>query len=178
MGELPNVTREYFQILVIRELRKAGFEVGDVRVHRRSELPEPQRGFVMELTAPLAHAAWHKRALVACRRQDDAVGRDVVDAVGARLTDARAEVGILFATADFHSEAVAAAQHAGVALLRVIDGRKAYDGSGYSAPGHYPAWLPAHTVEVVDQDAGGLIRARLLPAGGGAAMVLAAFEGG
>ena len=56
MGELPKVTPEYFQILVVRELRKAGFEVGDVRLHRRSELPEPQRGFVLELTAPLTRA--------------------------------------------------------------------------------------------------------------------------
>jgi hypothetical protein len=176
MGELPNVTPQYFQILVIRELRKAGFDVGEVRIHRRSELPEPQRGFVLELTAPLAHADWHKRALVACRRQDDAVGREVVDALKSRLQDARAEVGIVFTAGAFRDEGVAAAQQAGVALLRVIDGRKAYDGGQYGAPGHYPAWLPAHTVEVVDRDPGGRIRARLLEPGGGAAMVLAAFE--
>src|SRR5260370_32036359 len=60
MGELPKVTPEYFQILVIRELRKAGFDVGDVRIHRRSELPEPQRASVLELAAPPAHAGWHK----------------------------------------------------------------------------------------------------------------------
>src|SRR3989441_2438749 len=178
MGELPKVTPGYFQILVIRGLRKGGFDVGEVRVHRRSELPEPQRGFVMELTAPLAYADWHKRALVACRRQDDAVGREAVDNLESRLQDAHAEVGILFTTADFQDEGVAAAQQAGVALLRVIDGRKAYDGGGgqYGTPGHYPAWLPAHTVEVVDRDAGGQVRARLLEAGGGAAVVLAAFE--
>lgn len=149
MAELPNVTPEYFQILVIRELRKAGFEVGDVRIHRRSELPDPERGFVLELTAPLGHRAWHKRALVACRRQDTAVASDIVDSLKARLSDAKADVGILFATAGFHEDTVAAAQQAGIPLLRVIDGRKAYDGGGYGTPGHYPAWLPAHTVEVV-----------------------------
>jgi len=174
MGELPKVTPEYFQILAIRELRKAGFDVGDVRIHRRSELPEPQRGFLLELAAPLGHAAWHKPGLVACRRQDDVVTRDVVDSLKSRLGDARAEVGILFATAEFHDDAVAAAQQSAIALLRVIDGRKAYDGGGYGTPGHYPAWLPAHTVEVVDRDAG-QIRVRLLEAGRGAAMVLAAF---
>lgn len=175
MSELPNVTPEYFQILVVRELRKAGFDVGDVRVSRRSELAEPERGFVLELTAPLGHGAWHKRALIVCRRQDDAVGRDIVDSLKARLGDAKADVGILFATADFHNDAVAAAQQIGVALFRVIDGRKAYDGGGYGPPGHYPAWLPAHTVEVVDRDAGGQVRARLLEPGG-TAMILAAFE--
>ena len=175
MAELPDVTPEYLQILVVRELRKAGFEVGDVRIHRRSELPEPERGFVLELTAPLSRAAWHKRALIACRRQDDGVGHDVVDALKARLGDARADVGILFATAGFSAEAVAAAQQMGVALFRVIDGRKAYDAGGYGTPGHYPAWLPAHTVEVVSRDAVGQICARQLEAGA-AGMVLAAFE--
>ena len=175
MGELPKVTPEYFQILVVRELRKAGFDVGDVRIHRRSELPEPQRGFVLELAVPLAHAAWHKRALLACRQQEDVVTRDVVDSLKSRLGDARAEVGILFATADFQEETVATAQQSKIALLRVIDGRKAYDGGGYGTPDHYPAWLPAHTVEVVDRDAGGQIYARLLEAGG-APKILAAFD--
>lgn len=178
MAELPNVTPEYFQILVVRELRKAAFDVGDVRIHRRSELPDPERGFVLELTAPLGLAAWRKRALVACRRQDDAVGQDSVESLKARLGDAKADVGMLFATAGFHTDAVAAAQQAGIALLRVIDGRKAYEESGHGTTGggHYPAWLPAHTVEVVDRDAGGQIRARLLEAGVGAAMIVAAFE--
>jgi restriction endonuclease len=181
LAELPNWTPEYFQILVVRELRKAGFEVGEVRVHRRSELPEPQRGFVLELTAALASGAWGKRALVACRRQDDAgrAGRDVVEDVKSRLADAQAEIGIIIATTEYQDEAVTAAHHAGIALFRVIDGRKAYDrsggGGGYGTPDHYPAWLPAHTVEVVDRDAGGQIRARLLEPEG-AAMVLAAFE--
>ena len=174
MAETPKVTPEYFQILVMRELRKAGFDIGDVRIHRRSELPEPQRGFVLELTAPVSHATWHKRALVACRSQNDPVSRDAVDDLRSRLAGARAEVGILFATAVFCDETVAAAQQSGIALLRVIDGRKAYDGGGYGTPDHYPAWLPAHTVEVVDRD-GGQIRARLPQSGRGAAMVLAAF---
>ena len=92
-----------------------------------------------------------------------------------RLGDARAEVAILFATADFHEETLAAAQQSRIALLRVIDGRKAYDGGGYGTPDHYPAWLPAHTVEVVDRDGGGQIRGRVLEAGR-AAMILGAFE--
>ncbi len=177
LRELPNVTPAYFQILVVRELRKAGFDVGDVRISRRTELPEPERGFVLELVAPLARGAWHKRALIACRRQDAAVGREVVDALNARLGDPRAgaDVGILFATADFREEAVAAAQQLGMALFRVVDGLKAYDAGGYGTPGHYPAWLPGHTVEVVDRDAGGQVRARLLEPGG-AAMVLAKLE--
>jgi len=46
MADLPVVTTDYFEILVVRELRKVGFEVDAVRIHRRAELPEPERGFV------------------------------------------------------------------------------------------------------------------------------------
>src|SRR3954468_9328946 len=149
MSELPTITTEYFQILIVRELRKAGFEVGEVRIARRTELPEPERGFILELTASLAHGDWHKRALVACRRQENTVNAAIVEDLIARLPGARADVGILVATADFDAGAVVAAQQSGIPLLRVMDARKGYDGSGYGTPGHYPAWLPAHTVEVV-----------------------------
>jgi len=45
MAELPDVTPDYFEILVVRELRKAGLEVTEPRVHRRTELAEPSGGF-------------------------------------------------------------------------------------------------------------------------------------
>ena len=79
MSELPAVTPEYFQILVVRELRKVGFDVGTVRTHRRSELPEPEQGFVVELFVPLSRAGANWRALVACRHQTHAVENDVID---------------------------------------------------------------------------------------------------
>src|SRR2546423_7553209 len=79
VSELPAVTAEYFQILVVRELRKVGFDVGTVRIHRRSELPEPEQGFVLELAVPLSRAGTTWRALVACRRQAGAVEREVIE---------------------------------------------------------------------------------------------------
>jgi len=165
VSELPAVTPEYFQILVVRELRKVGFEVGTVRTHRRSELPEPEQGFVLELVVPLARAGTTWRALVACRRQAGAVEREVIESVKARLPEVRADVAIVFATADFSSEARAAARESGVPLLRVVDGRTAFDTSGWNNPGHYPAWLPAYLAQLVDRDVSGDPRARLLEAG-------------
>ena len=66
------MTPEYFEILVVRELRKVGFDVGTVRTHRRSELPEPERGFVVEFAVPLAQAGRTWRALVAGRHRPGA----------------------------------------------------------------------------------------------------------
>lgn len=160
MPELPEVTPDYFEILVVRELRKAGLEVTEPRVHRRTELPEPERGFLLELFVWLRRNAWHKRALIACRRQLGAVGGDAIDAVASHVAEAQADVGLLFATAAFAPDCLAAADARGIALLQLVDAHTAFDTNG-----HYPAWLPAYLVQLVDCDAAGQARARLLEAG-------------
>ena len=177
MSELPAVTPEYFEILVVRELRKVGFDVGTVRPHRRSELPEPERGFVLELRVPLARAGTNWRALVACRHQTHAVEPEVIVSLKARLPEVPADAGLVFATTEFGTDALAAARAAGVALLQVIDGRTAFDTSGWNNPGHYPAWLPAYLTQLVDLDISGAgqPRARLLEAGR-ADMILDCFR--
>lgn len=173
MPESPEVTPRTFEILVVRELRKAGFEVGEVSVHRRTELPEPERGFLLELLLALGlgGTGWRKRALAACRRQTAAVGGAAVEDVSRRLADAPAEVGLLFATSDFAPDALAAGARHGIALLRLVDARSAFDAAGWGTPGHYPIWLPAHLVQLVDRDAAGQARARLLEAGHAASLV-------
>jgi len=164
MGTAPDVTPEYYQILVVRELRKIGLDVGEPRVQRRSELSEPQRGFVLELLVSLSRSGWHKRALLACHRQDDPVMQEIVAGLPSRVAAAKAEVGVVVATAEFDPGAVAAAQQAGIVLLQVVDGRKAYDLSGWGTPGHYPAWLPAHALQLVERDSGGAVHLRPLEA--------------
>jgi restriction endonuclease len=165
MAGLPEVTRAYFEILAVRELRKVGFDVIDPRVHRRTELPEADEGFLLELVAWLQRNTWRRRALIACRRQRRAVGREAVDDLAGRLAEAKAEVGLLFAHAAFEPEALTAASERGIALLELVDARVAFDTGGWGAPGHYPPWLPAHLTRLVDRDPAGQTRTRLLEAG-------------
>lgn len=166
MSDLPEVTPDYFQILVVRELRKVGFDVGQPVVHRRSELPEPERGFVLELQIPLRRPGSTWRAVAVCRHQSGSVERDVIESVKHRLPEIPADVALVFATPAFTADAVTAAHEAGIALLRLVDGRSAFDMSGWSTPGHYPAWLPAYLSQLIDRDIAGQPRARLLEAGG------------
>jgi len=179
MAELPDVTPDYFEILVVRELRKAGLEVTEPRIHRRTELPEPERGFLLELLVWLRRNGWQKRGLIACRRQVSAVGAEAINTLALHLAEAQAEVGLLFATTDFSPEALAAGGEESIALLRLVDARIAYDTGGWGTPGHYPAWLPAYQVQLVDRGPGGQARARLLEAGQ-ATIILERFraEGG
>lgn len=164
---LPTVTPDYFQILVVRELRKVGLELTDPRVYRRTELSEPEQGFLLEVRVWLRRNAWEKRALVACRRQDGGapIGRAPVDDLAERMANAQSDVGLLFATTDFGPDALEAAAERSIALLRLVDARTAYDAGGWGDPGHYPSWLPAYLVELVDRDQAGQARRRLLEAG-------------
>src|SRR5216117_3590317 len=76
MLELPELTPEHFEILVMRELRKIGLDVSELRTHRRSMLPEPERGYLLELKGVLRRPDWQRRTLIACRRTAaDRIGR-------------------------------------------------------------------------------------------------------
>ena len=164
MRAIPDITPAYYQILVVRELRKTGLDVSELRVHRRSELSESQRGFVLELTASLRRGGQTNRVLIACYRQDDPVTPEIVTQVPERAKAAHADLAAVVTTADFEAASVAAAQQSAVVLIRVMDGRTAYDASGWGAPGHYPAWLPAHALQLVDRHTDGAVRLRPLDA--------------
>src|SRR5207249_7127888 len=137
MLELPKLTPEHFEILVVRELRKVGLEVSELRIHRRVTSREPEEGYLLELKGVITLAIWRRRALIVCRRQEATIGRLEIESLRDHLKEADVEVGILFATASFAPDAVKAA-HGSLALLRVTDGRTAFDTSGWGAPGHYP----------------------------------------
>jgi Restriction endonuclease len=167
MPELPELTPQHFEILVVRELRKVGLDVAELRIHRRATLPEPERGYLVELKGVLSGAAWRPQALIACRRQDTPIARAAVESLRDHVKEAGAEAGLLFGAAEFDPDALRAAHDGDVALLRVTDGRSAFDTSGWGPPGHYPAWLPAYCAQLVTRDPLGQPRYQLLEPGQG-----------
>jgi hypothetical protein len=171
MLELPPLTPERFAILVVRELRKVGLEVSDLQIHRRTTLPEPEQGYLLELAGAVSRPPWRRRVLIACRRQDAPIGRVDVESLRAHLKEAGSEAGILFATTTFDRDALQAAQDGPLALLRVTDGRTAFDTTGWGTPGHYPAWLPAYCAQSISRDVMGEPLYRLLEGGQGEALM-------
>jgi hypothetical protein len=171
MLELPELTPEYFEILVMRELRKIGLDVSELRTHRRTTLPEPDRGYLLELKGIVRGAAWQRCVLIACRRQQRPIVAAEVELLRDHVKEADAEGGLLFGATDFDPDALMAAQDNGLALLRVTDGRTAFDTSGWGAQGHYPAWLPAYCAQSVMRDPLGQLRYQLLESGQGGVIV-------
>src|SRR5690348_9055478 len=121
MLELPELTPENFEILVVRELRKVGLDVAELRVHRRATLPEPEQGYLLELKGLVSGSGWQGRTLIACRRQQRPIGSAEVEALEQHLKEADAEAGLLFGAADFDPDALQAARDHALALLRVTD---------------------------------------------------------
>ena len=171
MQELPELTPERFEILVVRELRKVGLDVSELRTHRHSMLPEPERGYLLELKGVLRRTDWQRRTLIACRRQQRPIGSGEVESLKEHLREAEVEAGVLFGAAAFDPDALTAAQDQAVVLLRVTDGRTAFDTSGWGTPGHYPAWLPAYCAQSVARDPLGQLRYQLLESGQGGVIV-------
>ena len=171
MVELPELTPEHFEILVMRELRKIGLDVSELRTHRRTTLPEPDRGYLLELKGVVRGAGWQRRVLIACRRQQRPIVAAEVEVLKDHLKEADAEGGLLFAATDVDPDALTTADDAAVALLRVTDGRTAFDTSGWGTPGHYPAWLPAYCAQSVARDPLGQPCYHLLESGQGGVIV-------
>ena len=171
MLELPDLTPEHFEILVMRELRKVGLEISELRIHRRTMLPEPDEGYLLEVKGVVRGAGWERRVLIACRRQQRPIVAAEVELLKDHVKEADAEGGLLFGAADFDPDALTTAEDTALALLRVTDGRTAFDTSGWGTPGHYPAWLPAYCAQAVTRDPLGQPRYELLQSGQGGVIV-------
>src|SRR6266436_7391167 len=171
MLELPDLTPEYFEILVMRELRKVGLEISGLRIHRRTMLPEPDEGYLLEVKGVVRGAGWERRVLIACRRQQRPIVAAEVELLKDHVKEADAEGGLLFGAADFDPDALMTAEDSAFPLLRVTDGRTAFDTSGWGTQGHYPAWLPAYCAQSVMRDPLGQLRYQLLESGQGGVIV-------
>src|SRR2546429_6413256 len=138
MLELPELTPESFEILVVRGLRKAGIQVSEHRIHRCSTHPDPERGYLLELKGVLGRGPERRHTLIGCLRRQAPIGRSDIEAFKDHLQEAGVEAGVLFRTAGLEPEALTAAQPPPPAPPRGTDGRTAVDTSRWGTPRHQP----------------------------------------
>jgi restriction system protein len=170
------ISPDRFEILVVRELRKAGFEITDVRIVRWIRAPGDTGEFDVDLTACLHAPGEVHHVLIGCLHRISPIRRELVARIGERSRQADSRSTLVFATSEFDREALVYARDHGIALLRVVDGRAAYDSGGWGVRNHYPAWLPAYAAQLVALDEAGLTNATLL-AGGQPRMLLDRLKG-
>src|SRR2546427_3123170 len=105
MLELPELTPESFEILAVRELRKVGLEVSQLRIHRRATLPEPERGYLLELKGVISRAPWQRRVPIARPRPQAPPGGAAGGALRDHPTGAGGGGGLPFCPAALQPDA-------------------------------------------------------------------------
>ena len=148
MSDVGSITAEAFEILVVRELRKAGIEPVQVR---RQPLHSSEPGFAFDLVARLECYGHRWRALIECSNHPRPVSAEDVSALRDRADEAHLVSALLCTTAAYAPEAVARGDLLRVALLRVVDAHHASTNAGWLQPGQLPAWAPEFKLELVTQ---------------------------
>ena len=150
-----------FELLVERELRKAGFEPGRTRrLDSGHDDSDGEGGYVLRFAVTLTAGGARHSAVVECRREDASPPAGEVRALAVAAQSAAAHALLFFTATDISAEARSEAETAGVAVLRVIDGRSAFQ--AYITGERAPAWLPEHAAQLLTRAVDGGISWRLL----------------
>ena len=143
---MSSITPAAFEILVTRELRRAGVEPSGLRRH---ELRTTETAFQFDLIGRL-EAYRHKwTVLIGCSNQLSAIGPTDIRELRRRADEARTASALLFTTAQFEPAALATARELYTPLLQVVDARAALLQAGLIQSGPLPAWVPEFTVLLV-----------------------------
>lgn len=161
MADPDALTPDGLEVLLARDLRKAGLDVGRVRRKRLERADDGSGDYRIELAVEV-RGPRPVRLVAEGNRGPDPLDAVAVDRVAARITESET-AALLLATSGFEPDALSAAGDAvPVALLRVSDARAAYDSSGWGPPGQYPIWLPEHLLELAARDPTGAPAYRIL----------------
>jgi hypothetical protein len=148
MSEPHSITPGMCEILVARELRRAGIEPIGLR-RRAGAIAERDGGCSFDLIGRLEAYGRRWRALIGCRITADPVEADHVGVLRRRADEAHASSALFFATAAFLPGAARRAEELRVALLRIVSTQQAMPYAATTETGSLPAWTPEYTVEIV-----------------------------
>ena len=166
MGDPRSLLPHEVEIFVVRELRKAGLDPAGMKVRDRTRGSGGPGDYAVELLCSLRIADSDHRLLIECRNEQAPLTAPLVEALHAKLADAKAQYTMMFSTSGFDAEAVRTARTLGVPLLAVTDGKTAFARSPWGMAGDPPAWVPEYMAELVELDVMGQPRHVLLASGG------------
>ena len=185
MGDPRHLRPDEVEIVIARELRKAGVQLASLRVIARAPAsPNDDTGYVVELAGSVSGAERTDRTvLVELRNEVRLADADAVRAFEARKppgSDAdgprrlqpvparpRPEVSdrplrVLVSATGFAPAAAAEAKATGIVLLRIADGRAAFLRSQWAMGDQPPAWVPEYMAELADLGPAGDVRYQLI----------------
>jgi hypothetical protein len=190
MGDPRRVRPDELEILVARELRKAGVALSRLALlPRRAATPMAAGEYSVEFGAVIGDDDARQDALIECRNQIAPIGMTAVQSLDARrrarpvddgparlldiprvapvveAADVEPRLAIMFSMSGYERDAVREAQSLGIALLAIADGPAAFRRSQWAVGAQPPAWVPEYMAEVVDLDPAGAVRYQMLVSG-------------
>ena len=189
MGDPRRVRPDELEILVARELRKAGVMLSSLVMTRNVESSKDAGEYSIDFGAILGDRDAPREALIECRNESAPVGAAAVQALDARrrarpaddgpvrlmspptatvaveAPHAERELAIMFSMSGYEPEAVREARSSGIVLLAIADGPAAFRRSQWAVGAQPPAWVPEYMAELVDLDPAGAVRHQMLVSG-------------
>jgi hypothetical protein len=184
LGDPRHVRTDEVEILVARELRKAGLALSQLRVlQRATRAPDDAAQYFMRFTGSGNAGRGETEVVIDFRNEAAPVSAELVraflaipsdreEAAGpARLMPAREALEkvegppllrVMFSTSGYDADAVREAHALGVVLLAVADGPAAFRQSQWSMGAQTPAWVPEYMAELVSLGPGGVPRRELI----------------
>ena len=159
MRDPASILADGFEILVTRELRRAGIEPVGLRRSQARPSSSAAVGYTFDLNGRLQAYGHRWSALIECRNLRDMVTVTDIDALRERADVAGASSALLFVTRDVDAAAVAMARAKAIPLLRIVDAQTALIAAGVIQAGQLPAWLPEFTAEIVTPEGTRLLEA-------------------
>ena len=159
MSNPGSISPDAFEILVTRELRRAGIEPVSLRRSPARPSSADANLYSFDLNGRLQAYGHRWSALIECYNLREVVTVAAIEALRERADAASASSALLFFTGDVADSAITTARMKAIPLLRIVDAQTALVAEGVIQAGQLPAWLPEFTVEMVTPE-----RRRLLEA--------------
>lgn len=149
MSDPRAITTDACEILVTRELRKAGVE--PVGLRRRPAPSSAGNEHIFQFDLPGKLRAYDRTwsVLIECRNTIHTIDVSDVEALRARAQTTNASSTIFCTTSDYHEAALRRAGECGVLLLRVVDAQTVFVATGVITTGQLPSWVPEYTLQIV-----------------------------
>jgi len=189
MGDPRRVRPDELEVLVARELRKAGVTLSKLGVTRIQLSAKDPTEYSVELGAVVGDRDALREALIECRNAIGPIDVGAVQALDARrraravddgparllgpasitptsdLPHDESRLAMMFSMSGYEPDAVREATSLGIALFAIADGPAAFRRSRWAVGAQPPAWVPEYMAELVDLDPTGAIRYEMLGLG-------------
>jgi hypothetical protein len=164
MSDPRSITADALEILLTRELRKAGIEPQGLQRHWLERLGAQQQSFAFQLRGRLEVYGRRWSVLAECRNTDNPIATADIELLRQRRHEQEISSALLCCTNEVTTSALATARALHIPVLRVADAQLAYVTTGMIQPGQLPAWVPEYALEVLSLNAADVVQAALLQA--------------